>query len=83
MFFAHEQDVTEKYFFFSQGSNGAAKINSYLSIPANSLISLSNAKYENKINTGQLRRDAYSHKQKKKEKKTNKISTSGGLTQMV
>ena len=42
-------------------------------------MSLSNAKYEN---TGQLRRDAYSHKQKKK-KKTNKISTSGGLTQMV
>ena len=68
MFFAHEQDVTEKYFFFSQGLNGAAKINSYLSIPANSLISLSNAKYENKINTGQLRRDAYSHKQKKKKK---------------
>ena len=43
-------------------------------------MSLSNAKYEN---TGQLRRDAYSHKQKKKKKKTNKISTSGGLTQMV
>ena len=72
MFFAHEQDVTEKYFFFLQGSNGAAKINSYLSMPANSLISLSNAKYENEIN-----------KQKNKNKKTNKISTSGGQTQMV
>ena len=23
--FAHEQDVTERYFFFSQGSNGAGK----------------------------------------------------------
>ena len=25
MFLAHEQDVTERYFFFSQGSNGAGK----------------------------------------------------------
>ena len=28
MFLAHEQDVTERYSFFSQGSNGAAKMNS-------------------------------------------------------
>ena len=25
MFLAHEQDVTERYFFFSQGLNGAGK----------------------------------------------------------
>ena len=25
MFIAHEQDVTERYFFFSQGLNGASK----------------------------------------------------------
>ena len=25
MFLAHEQDVTERYFFFSQGSTGAGK----------------------------------------------------------
>ena len=25
MFFAHEQDVTERYIFFSEGSNGAGK----------------------------------------------------------
>ena len=25
MFLAYEQDVTERYFFFSQGSNGAGK----------------------------------------------------------
>ena len=66
--FSHMSKTLQKNFFFSQGSNGAVKINSYLSIPANSLISLSNAKSENKINTGQLRRDAYSHKQKKKKR---------------
>ena len=48
MFPAHEQDVTERYFFFSQGSNGAAKRNLYLSIPVYSLISPSNIKYENR-----------------------------------
>ena len=51
MFLAHEQDATERYFFFYQGSNGAAKMNSYLSIPIYILISRSNTKYENKINT--------------------------------
>ena len=25
MFLVHEQDITERYFFFSQGSNGAGK----------------------------------------------------------
>ena len=49
MFLAYEQDVTESYFFFSQGSNGAAKMNLYLNIPVYSLISPSNTKYENKI----------------------------------
>ena len=42
MFLAHEQNVTERYFFFSQGSNGAAKINLYLNILVYSLISPSN-----------------------------------------
>ena len=47
MFLAHEQDVTERYLYFSQGSNGAGK-NEFVSVY--SLISLSNIKYENKIN---------------------------------
>ena len=51
MFLAHERDVTERYFFFSQVSNGAAKMNSYLNITVYSLISWSNTKYENKINS--------------------------------
>ena len=38
MILAHEQDVTERYFFFSKGSNDAAKINSYLNLPVYSLI---------------------------------------------
>ena len=49
MFLEHEQDVTERYFFFSQGSNGTGKMNSYLNIPVYRLISPSNIKYENKI----------------------------------
>ena len=50
MFLAHEQDVTERYFFFSQGSNGAGK-NKFLSqYTVYSHISPSNIKYENKIN---------------------------------
>ena len=50
MFLEHEQDVTERYFIFSQGSNGAGKMNSYLNMPVYRLISPSNIKYENKIN---------------------------------
>ena len=48
MFLSHEQDVTKRYFFFSQSSNGSAKMNLYLNIPAYSLISLSNIKFEKK-----------------------------------
>ena len=48
MLLAHEQNFTERHFFFSQGSNGAGKMNSYLNIPAYSLISLSSIEYENK-----------------------------------
>ena len=33
MILAHEQDVTEKYLFISEGSNGACKMNSYLNLP--------------------------------------------------
>ena len=51
MFLSHEQDVAKRYFFFSQGSNGAAKMNLYFNIPVYSHISLSNMKYENKVNT--------------------------------
>ena len=40
MFLSHEKDIAKTYFFFSQGSNGAAKINLYFNI-----------KYENKVNT--------------------------------
>ena len=43
-------------------------------------MSLSNAKYEN---TGQLRRDAYSHKQKKKKKNEKNLKrwpNTNGLT---
>ena len=47
MFLAHEQDVTR----LLQVWNGAAKMNSYLNIPVYSLISPSNIKYENKIDT--------------------------------
>ena len=50
MFLSHEQDITKKYF-FSPGSNGAAKMNLYVNISLYSLISPSNIKYENKINT--------------------------------
>ena len=38
MILTHEQDVTEIYFFFSYGSNGAAKMNLYLNLPVQSLI---------------------------------------------
>ena len=65
MFLAHERDVTERYFFFSQVSNGAAKMNSYLNITVYSLISWSNTKYENKINTH--KHTQISKKKKKKD----------------
>ena len=45
MLLAHGQDVTERYFFFSQDWNGVAKMNLYLNIPVYRLISPSNTKY--------------------------------------
>ena len=53
MILAHEQDITERYFFFSKGSNGADK-NEFVSqvtcqVTA-SVISMSNIKNENIIN---------------------------------
>ena len=48
MFLSYEQDVTKRYFSFSQSSNGLAKMNLYLNIPVYSLISLSNIKFEKK-----------------------------------
>ena len=51
MFLSHEKDIAKTYFFFSQGSNGAAKINLYFNIRVYSHISPSNIKYENKVNT--------------------------------
>ena len=51
MFLSHEQDVAKRNFFFSQGSNGASKMNLYFNIPVYSHIFLSNMKYENKVNT--------------------------------
>ena len=38
MILPHEHDVTERYFFFSKGSNGAAKMNSYYNLPVYSVI---------------------------------------------
>ena len=49
MFLAHEQDITERYFFLLQSSMVHAKINLYLNIPVYSLISPSNIKDKNKI----------------------------------
>ena len=49
--FSHMSKTLQKDYFFSQGSNGAAKMNLYLNISLYSLISSSNIKYENKINT--------------------------------
>ena len=49
--FSHMSKTLQKDSFFSQGSNGAAKMNLYVNISLYSLISPSNIKYENKINT--------------------------------
>ena len=49
--FSPMSKTLERCLFFSQGSSGAAKMNSYLNIPVHSLISPSNTKYEDKINT--------------------------------
>ena len=38
MILAHEQGITERYFFFSQSSNGATKMYLYLNLPVYSLI---------------------------------------------
>ena len=50
-YFPHMNKTLQKDSFFSQGSNGAAKMNSYLNIPLYSLMSPPNIKYGNKINT--------------------------------
>ena len=50
MFLSHEQDVTEKYFFFSQGSNSADKNEFVSQYTIYSLISLSHTKDEKNIN---------------------------------
>ena len=52
MFLAHEQDATEKYFFFLQGSDGAGKNELVSQYTCLFLISPSNMKYQNKIITG-------------------------------
>ena len=49
--FSHMNKTLQKESFFSQGSNGAAKMNSYLNITLYSLISPPYIKYGNKINT--------------------------------
>ena len=49
MFLTHEQDVTERYYFFPKVQMMQSKINLYLNIPAYSLISPSNIKNEKKI----------------------------------
>ena len=51
MFLSHKQDYAKRYFFFSQGSNDAAKMNLYFNIPVYGHISPSNIKYENEVNT--------------------------------
>ena len=51
MFLANEQGVTERYFFFSQGSNSVGHISqTYFNIHIYSLNSLSDIEDENKIN---------------------------------
>ena len=48
MFFVHEKDVTERFFFSHEVQMVQAKMNLYLNIPVYSLISPTNIKYQNK-----------------------------------
>ena len=50
MFLAHEQGITERYFLFSRGSNGASKNEFVCQYTCLQPHSLRNIKDENKIN---------------------------------
>ena len=61
MILAHEQDITERYFFFSEGSNGAGK-NEFISQFTCLQLHFYIMKVENIVNNEKLMRSSHSNK---------------------